>query len=290
MKIIKIKQGKPVDDPIYCGVKSLSEIVSEKISEHSLHNLLNKNSETYDVILDNSINENFFIGIDGLSWRDVLDNEIADALLYDLQIKKVCYRIEKQAENVYCLKTNGIVTLIFDFEEVVDHAQKPYKETDLMTPLNDGRKMIDYVIGGEFYQCIMCTRDMYECLVKEVLGDSWSEDYSRILNEYYHNHEEKKINVEFSNFYVFVQSKKEYIDNKKGIGVSKHIEDMCSMLRSFRNVNAHNLGELVEKNKESLVNAVYNMSSIARALQNAPVEKFLSIKAKRIEELKEMRD
>lgn len=301
MKIIKIKEGKPVDDPINCGAKSLSEISSGKISEHSLSDLVNKNSETYDVIIDESLNDNFFIGIDGITWRDVLENENADSEIYDLNIKKVYFRIEKKTGNVFCLKTNGIETLIFNFEEEEDLDQESCEKMDLMIPLNGERKVVDYMIGGEFHQCIMCMRDLYECLVKEILGDNWDEKYSQILKDYNrrrdnnpkdknpdNNPKDKSamINVEFSNFYIFVKEKRNDIDEKKGEGVSQHIEDTCSLLRTFRNINAHNLGELVERNRESLVNAIGNMKSIARVLGNAPVEQFLSIKAKRIKELK----
>ena len=300
MKITRIKNGKIVGAPVENNAKSLLDITSEKLSEHSLANLLDKKSETYDVVLDKSLDDDFFTGIKGLTWRAVLDNENADFTLYGLPLKKVYYQIEQKNANSYSLKTNGKEVLLIEFEKQTEIKDKPFDknalildEKALKQPVND-RIVADYVIAGEFYQCIMCTRDLYESLVKEVLGCNWKTDYSQILNDHIkktkqnneaQNMNPKEFNVEFSNFWRFNEMKKNEIDEKKCEGVSDHIKNMGYIFKEFRNCTAHNLGEIADKNKVSLVNAIENMISIAKILENDSVNRFLSQKKSRIEEL-----
>ena len=256
--------------------KSLSEIVMNTSPEYSISNLISNNSESIDVFLNEE-----FLNVEilcGVRWKDVIDNFTPDKTEYGMAIKSIIFHVDDKGNNKFVLESNGKEVVEFDLNET-ENDDYLYKE------INEGIKAIDYVIGGEFHPCIMAMRDLYESLAKDVLGHNWAEEYQIIINDYWGNPKTNKQRVEFSNFWIFNKKRGQEIDNKNGQGVSNLINAVSRNLQNYRNETAHDLKELIKKNKVGLKNVISNMRDVAEALNNKPLEDFLDGQKKKIEEL-----
>lgn len=278
------------------GINSLADV---KVSmTQSLYDLIGKESEIYPVSLEKS----FLDGnvIDGVKWRDLLDNETPDPNDYGLLLKDVVFSVKEVASNVFSLFTNGKEVLQFD----LNVCPPPTIDKEKYNHFIGNSYGIDYIIGGEFTHCTMRMRDFLEYIADKILGNEWKKKYNEIIKKYRESHTDangkvtpgwvygvcnswdRDRNVEFSNFRIFSEVKSQEINEfAKNTNASRFVVAQCINIVPYRNQMAHNVSSLVGQGSEILGTIITTMEAIAKILGNKELGDLLQSKKGIIQEL-----
>lgn len=262
MMIITILKN---NQPIESNAESLSDIKFLSMDQ-SLYDLIDKESDMYDVCLADSFLDNQKI-LAGVSYRNILDSESPSFSAYNTNFRRISFRVTEN-EGKFYLESNKSRVLKIEVK-----GKDPRTE-----------------IHNNFNDCIHSTKELLLVVVgkKDKDDESWKKTYGEIIHKaldgYAVKDQDGKVlkegnwangilkfwdtneSLEFSNFEHYAKYKLNECKNEKDKNKQTtwfRVEQYCSELKPYRNVQSHDRQETINHGKKNIDKAISNMKELA---------------------------